>query len=106
MQIFATEQIKAWDEFTIRKEPIASIDLMERAAASCFDWLMQNGYDGKNFSIFCGKGNNGQQFGHMGTEDFQTKIARLQKTNAVIKFVSTEDTIYPIAKDDVVIDAL
>ena len=35
MKIFSAEQISAWDEYTIREEPIASIDLMERAAKRC-----------------------------------------------------------------------
>src|SRR5687767_8762146 len=101
MQIFATEQIRAWDEYTIANEPIQSIDLMERAAASCFDWLLQHGYKGMRFSIFCGKGNNGGdglaiarmlsqtghhvsvhilEFGHKGTDDFQMNLARLHGT--------------------------
>ena len=59
MQIFATEQIRAWDEYTIRHEPITSVDLMERAATACYEWLLQNNYKDHAFTIFCGKGNNG-----------------------------------------------
>jgi hydroxyethylthiazole kinase-like uncharacterized protein yjeF len=127
MQIFATEQIRAWDEYTITHEPIDSIDLMERAATACFDWLLQHGYKGRGFSICCGKGNNGGdglaiarmlsqtnhpvtvyilEFGHKGTDDFQTNLARLHETNAVIRFVSSEATLYPIPEHDLVIDAL
>jgi len=127
MQIFATEQIRAWDEYTIRHEPIASVDLMERAATACYDWLLQNNYKGKAFSIFCGKGNNGGdglviarllaqtnhavtvnilEFGHKGTEDFQINLARLHDTNASIRFVSSEETVHPIPAGEVVIDAL
>lgn len=127
MQIFATEQIRAWDEYTITHEPIASIDLMERAATACFDWLLQHNYKNRGFSIFCGKGNNGGdglaiarmlaqtshtvtvyilEFGHKGTNDFQLNLARLHETNAVIKFVSSEATLYPIPANDIVIDAL
>ena len=39
MKIFTAEQIRAWDAFTIEHEPIASIDLMERAAKKCVDWI-------------------------------------------------------------------
>ncbi len=35
MKIFSAGQIKAWDAYTISHEPIASIELMERAAAAC-----------------------------------------------------------------------
>jgi hydroxyethylthiazole kinase-like uncharacterized protein yjeF len=127
MQIFATEQIRAWDEYTIRHEPIASVDLMERAATACCEWLLQNNYKGKAFTIFCGKGNNGGdglviarllaqsnhavtvyilEFGHKGTVDFQINLARLHDTTATIRFISSEETLHPISAGDVVIDAL
>jgi len=38
--IYNTEQIKAWDKFTIKNEPIASIDLMERATHQCVDYIL------------------------------------------------------------------
>lgn len=127
MQIFATEQIRAWDEYTIRHEPIDSVDLMERAATACFEWLLQNGYKGKHFSIFCGKGNNGGdglaiarllaenhqtvtvhilEFGHKGTDDFQVNLARLHETTVQIRFISSEETLHPIPSADIIIDAL
>ena len=59
MKIFSAAQIKKWDAATINKEPIASIDLMERAAQACFSWLVAAGWQGSSFYIFCGKGNNG-----------------------------------------------
>ena len=124
MQILSSSQIRAWDEFTIQHEPIASIDLMERAAANCFEWILEH-YDGRSFSIFCAKGNNGGdglaiarmlssnhdvkvyilEFGHLGTEDFQTNLARLHQTGVSIKFISTNETI-PEIGEDVIIDAL
>ncbi|MBO9202001.1 MULTISPECIES: NAD(P)H-hydrate dehydratase [Niastella] len=127
MQIFATEQIRAWDEYTIRHEPIASVDLMERAATACYEWLLQNNYKGRAFTIFCGKGNNGGdglviarlltqsrhtvtvyilEFGHKGTVDFQLNLARLHDTTAAIRFVSSEEMLPSIPAGDVVIDAL
>lgn len=127
MQIFATEQIRAWDEYTIRHEPISSVNLMERAATACYEWLLQNDYKGRSFTVFCGKGNNGGdglviarllaqsnhavtvyilEFGHKGTEDFQVNLARLHETAAAIRFISSEETLYDIPANDVVIDAL
>lgn len=125
MQILSSEQIRAWDEFTIQHEPIASVDLMERAAATCFKWIVQH-YEGKSFSIFCAKGNNGGdglaiarmlssnhsvtvyilEFGHLGTEDFQINLARLHQTLAVIKFIPTEENIPVLPPGEIVIDAL
>jgi hydroxyethylthiazole kinase-like uncharacterized protein yjeF len=125
MQILSAEQIRAWDEYTIQHEPIASIALMERAAATCFQWIVQH-YEGRRFSVFCAKGNNGGdglaiarmlsanhsvtvyilEFGHLGTEDFQINLARLHQTPAVIKFIPTEENIPLIPTDDIIIDAL
>ncbi len=59
MEIFSAEQIRAWDAYTISHEPISSIDLMERAASSCLSWLEKNDYQGRRFSVYCSKGNNG-----------------------------------------------
>lgn len=127
MQIFATEQIRAWDEYTIRHEPISSVDLMERAATACYEWLLQNNYKDHSFAIFCGKGNNGGdglviarllaqsnhkvtvyilEFGHKGTEDFQVNLARLHQTNTDIRFISSEENLHPLPTATVVIDAL
>lgn len=59
LPIFSAAQIKAVDEFTIQNEPIASIDLMERAASKCSQWIMKH-YDVETiFKVCCGLGNNG-----------------------------------------------
>src|ERR1700754_2776666 len=59
MQILTTAQIRQWDAYTILHTPISSLHLMERAAAACFNWLMDHGYEKRSFAVFCGKGNNG-----------------------------------------------
>jgi tryptophan-rich sensory protein len=40
MKIISTQQIRDLDEYTIKNEPIASINLMERAATIFFKWQM------------------------------------------------------------------
>ena len=106
MQILSAEKMRAWDEFTILHEPVRSIDLMERAAEKCVTWLLENGYEKRSFTIFCGKGNNGGdgmaiarmlsqkecpvlvyilEFGHLGTDDFQENLARLTDAELVIE---------------------
>ena len=59
MKILSVQQIKDWDAFTIKNEPIASIDLMERAANACLRHIIKNIPLEAEFAIFCGKGNNG-----------------------------------------------
>jgi len=59
MKILSTTQIKDWDLFTIEKEPITSVDLMERAAFSTFKWVRVKFSKTRPFYVFCGPGNNG-----------------------------------------------
>ena len=57
--IFSAEQVKTVDSFTIQSEPITSIDLMERAAYKCTQWIMKHYDVSAVFKICCGLGNNG-----------------------------------------------
>lgn len=57
-KIFDATQIRQWDAYTIAQEPIASIDLMERASDALTTRLLSLFFD-NDFIIFCGKGNNG-----------------------------------------------
>lgn len=59
MKILNAEQIKELDAFTIQHEPIASIDLMERAATACVNRLVELIPPEKKIMVFCGMGNNG-----------------------------------------------
>ena len=127
MKIFSAKQIKDWDQYTIEHEPIASIDLMERAATRCVEWLEMNEYSKRKFTVFCGKGNNGGdglaiarmltdkgnqvvvyilEFGHKGTDDFQINLERLHQSSSIdIHFVQNESNLHEL-KDVVIIDAL
>jgi len=59
LKILNTTQIKALDEFTIKHEPIASIDLMERACHAFVSWFTRHFDITKRVGIICGTGNNG-----------------------------------------------
>lgn len=60
MKIFSASQIRALDDFTIKNEPIASIDLMERASLVFTKWFVKKFPDQDiPICIFCGPGNNG-----------------------------------------------
>jgi NAD(P)H-hydrate epimerase len=127
MKIFSAAQIKKWDAFTIANEPITSIELMERAAAKCCDWLLLNTYFQKRFHVFCGKGNNGGdglaiarmliaknyrvtvyilEFGKIGSEDFQLNLARFHDCSTDIHFIQSTDFFPVVNNNDVIIDAL
>lgn len=127
MKIFSADQIKKWDAYTITHEPIASIDLMERAATACCKWLLGKNFGQQHFRIFCGKGNNGGdglamariliehkcrvtvyilEFGNIGTPDFQTNLEKLHLLTTDIHFIQSPDFFPPIPENDIVIDAL
>ena len=60
MKIFPTSGIRQLDAYTIEHEPIASIDLMERAARALADAIMEQWPDTDTpFTVFAGPGNNG-----------------------------------------------
>lgn len=59
MKIFSAEQIKSADQYTILHEPVSSIQLMERAATACKDWILKHKKSTETFYLFCGNGNNG-----------------------------------------------
>lgn len=60
MKIFPTDCIRQLDAYTIEHEPIASIDLMERAARAITAALAEEWPDTQTpFVVFAGPGNNG-----------------------------------------------
>ncbi len=59
MKFFSTENIRKADAYTIANEPVASIDLMERAASQLSEWITGKYSEKQSFLIFAGPGNNG-----------------------------------------------
>jgi len=128
MKVLSADKIREWDQYTISHEPVSSIELMERAARACVQWIEKTGYQEQHFNIFCGKGNNGGdglaiarlltarkypvkvfilEFGHKGTDDFQVNLARLHEYPEVeIKFIQSNDHFPSLDKDEIIIDAL
>ncbi len=128
LKILTSQQIKEWDEYTILHEPISSIDLMERAAKKCVEWIELKNWQSKQFKIFCGKGNNGGdglaiarlllqkgysvsvyilEFGKLGSEDFQTNLQRLHDLSFVdIHFIQSKENFPIITGNDILIDSL
>jgi hydroxyethylthiazole kinase-like uncharacterized protein yjeF len=59
MKILSAAQIRQADQYTISHEPIASIDLMERAASACVQYILESNGPDTRYIVVCGKGNNG-----------------------------------------------
>lgn len=127
MNILSAEQIRAADRYTIEHEPIASIDLMERAAAACLKWLLSRKIKGE-VKIFSGTGNNGGDglaiarillkknisvtvfiipLGNQPTKDFlqnKTRLAKLSR-ESIIEIKSVKQ-LPRLNKNNIVIDAI
>ncbi|MFV0593195.1 MAG: NAD(P)H-hydrate dehydratase [Draconibacterium sp.] len=59
MKLFTTHQIAEIDKYTIENEPVADIDLMERASLQISNWIVQRFSTEHRMMIFAGPGNNG-----------------------------------------------
>ena len=106
MKLFSAAQIRQWDQYTIQNEPVASVDLMERAATQCCNWISLKFPDQRKYMVFCGPGNNGGD---------GLAIARMlllnRQTVQIFILGNTEITVEKsalpvITSSDIIIDAL
>ncbi len=128
MKILPVEKIREADAYTIKNEPIKSIDLMERAAKQCFRWIRKKTDNKQPVKIFCGPGNNGGdglvvarllakkdydvkvfivRFTEKGSDDFNTNLKRLQEPEHIeVSEIRDGDPLPGITPNDLVIDAI
>ncbi len=136
MKVLSAQQIREADAYTIKHEPIASIDLMERAANDCFQWIYDRApklftpqLDERDyvFYVICGVGNNGGdglviarllsrngyevkvvivEFSKKYSDDFAANLAKLKKTKVPIEIANSAEDIAEIPSGALVIDAL
>ncbi|MDR1666813.1 MAG: NAD(P)H-hydrate dehydratase [Bacteroidales bacterium] len=59
IQILSPKEIKDADAYTICRKPIAAIELMEKAAAACTEWIAGHVKRDRKIVVFAGPGNNG-----------------------------------------------
>lgn len=126
MKILNVEQIRQLDQYTIQHEPIAPINLMERAAQSFVDWFTARFTTSYPVKIFCGLGNNGgdglaiarilmQQgytidvnivrYAPRESDDFMHNHRRL-KLLTTLNYIEQPNNIPAIRHNEVVIDAI
>ena len=128
MKIFRCDQIKDIDEYTIKHEPVSSIDLMERASGEIFKWI-ESRFDRSNkFIIFVGPGNNGGdglalarmlsvnryivkviyvKFTEKTSADWEFNRHRLKtETQVQINSIKSKDDLPMISSEDIIIDAI
>ena len=59
MKVFSQRQIKELENYTIENEPVAAIDLMERAAKKVAATILKHYDSSRRIIVFAGPGNNG-----------------------------------------------
>jgi hydroxyethylthiazole kinase-like uncharacterized protein yjeF len=128
MKLFRSDQIRQIDEFTIKQEPVASIDLMERAAIQLLRWYISRFERSRRVFIFAGPGNNGGdglalarlleseryepqvyyvKFTEKNSEDWNKNFLRLKSESKVpVNYLTATDQFPVISSEDIVIDAI
>jgi len=128
MKILKSSQIKEVDAYTIKNEPVASIDLMERAAMTITRKVADYYAPETIVKLFIGPGNNGGdglavarqlvEFGFLPevyllkitdnlSPNAEINLERLKKINKVKISEITNENVFPkLQRNDLLIDAL
>lgn len=126
MKILNVEQIRSLDAYTIKNEPISSIDLMERASQAFVRWLCNQFVNTRPVCVFCGKGNNGGDglaiarilsersydvqvyvigYSPVASADFKTNLDRLENHLQPL-YINSIDNFPVLGQNVICIDAL
>ncbi|MEI6049903.1 MAG: NAD(P)H-hydrate dehydratase [Bacteroidota bacterium] len=128
MKVFSCEQIREIDEQTIKHEPIASVNLMERAAEQLFKWIAGRYNRSQRVLVFVGPGNNGGdglalarmlavnrynvevhyvKFAEKTSGDWEINRRRLETATLVpLNNLTSSDQFPVISSGDIIIDAI
>ncbi len=127
MKILSAEQIRKADQFTIKNEPIRSIDLMERASMAFVTWFENNFSRERKVFIFCGTGNNGGdglavsrilsfrkwniativiKESSKKSKDFTINFLQLAEVRTIQRIEKKEDLDFDLNNQDIVLDAI
>jgi len=122
--ILNSSTIKEWDIFTIKNNPVTSLDLMEKAGNACANKIINDIKNKEAFHIIANKGNNGGdglviarnliknnykvrvsilEFSDNASHDFINNLTRLP--NALITHIIVPEDLI-IKKVEIIIDAI
>jgi hydroxyethylthiazole kinase-like uncharacterized protein yjeF len=128
LPLLTAAQIREADAYTIAHEPVASVDLMERASKAFVDCFVKHFPDKKlSISVYCGTGNNGgdglsiarilhqhqyksinikiARFSNKATDDFNTNLKRIQETKIPVSEIKSGESLRK-ENSVIIIDAL
>ena len=128
MKVLSAKQLYKADQITIKKSAITAVDLMERAAELCFQWI-HNRLQGNSvlIQIFCGTGNNGGDglviarhlkqhgynvytyivnCGNKRSEEFLVNYERLKEIGVWPEMITCSSEFPEVSENDMIIDAI
>src|SRR5664280_3696269 len=128
MKIFTSGQIREIDDYTIKHEHVASVDLMERASVKILEWYIGRFEISVPLFIFVGPGNNGGdelalarllsgsdfrpevysvEIKTHKSADWELNRKRLEsETSVVLKTISAIEQFPDLSSGSVIIDAI
>lgn len=128
MKILSIENTRNADDYTIKNEPIASIDLMERASLQIFKWIKKRIDKTVKIIVYAGPGNNGGDglavarmlsnkkyevevnlimFTENTSDDFNVNLKRIEDVeNIQINKVKNQSDLKDIDSDNLIVDAI
>ena len=128
MKILPIEEVRNADAYTIANEPVASIDLMERASTQLYKWIKKRVDKTHNIRVFAGLGNNGGdglvlarllsnngykvevnviRYADKTSKDFQINFGRLDECPEItLKDVKDKKGLPVLSPDDLLVDAV
>ena len=128
MKILTVDKIREADSYTIKNEPIASVDLMERAGRNCSEFIKNNIAKDISVCVFAGPGNNGGDglviarhlaagafrvkvfvvdFTKNYSDDFRINLERCEQVQDIeIHHLTAENSLPDIKKGSVIVDAV
>jgi len=128
LPLLVSSQIREADAYTIVNEPVASIDLMERASKAFVGWFVNHFPErDKSIAVYCGMGNNGgdglaiarilnqheyqkiavrtARFSDKASDDFKKNLERLETTSVPVSDIKASDD-FGEEKAEIIIGAL
>ena len=120
MKILSAEQIRGADKYTIKNQPIVSLDLMEKAATNCYNRIQEKNsklIENQHIHVFCGIGNNGGdglvlarlfandnykvsvyicRYSNKSTGDFKVNLDRLEGLDINVSNIDMKEDLKPI----------
>ncbi len=129
MKILPVDKIREADAYTIKNEPVADIDLMERAAGQLFNWIAKKVDTTHRFYVIAGPGNNGGdglalarmlknagyfvevyivRYSDKTSDNFAVNFKRFNEIAGEFLFdITPENNLFPeTGEDDIIVDAV